>query len=392
MYSSRVSPPPRLVALPLLACLALAPACGDAEDKDADGDGSKTGDDDDDDDDNGDLPQDAVVPEFGESPSFTPMGNAGDGLNVPRDLAFHPARRNELWVVNMDDDSTVTYLDAGTPQQKADWRLDAWGLHFMDAVSSIAFGAGDTFGTCQESLNTYDGAIPENDRMGPTLWPGDRSIYAMVNQNNDKLGSHLDMLHENPLCMGIEWERDHVYWVFDGRHGRLVYNDFAKDHGAGGDDHSDGIIRMYEDAKVERVPGIASHLVLDRETSWLYAADTGNKRVIRLDITSGSFTKDLPEDPANKKESVAEYSQFDGATVEVVVDSGLTLPSGIELGQRHLLVSDAMTNEIVAYDDAGTEIARLATPAQQIMGITKGPGGKLWYVDAKGNELVRIDP
>lgn len=375
----------------VVAVSLLAVACSPS----TQGDGSSsTGGDDDDaaGDDDDELPDDALVPEFGDNPTFTPIGNAGDGLNFPRDLAFHPDRRNELWVVNMIDDSTVTYLDAGTPQQKADWRVDSWALHFMDAVSSIAWGQSDTFGTCQESLNTYDGAYPENNRMGPTLWPGDRSVYAMVNQNNNKLGSHLDMLHEDPLCMGIEWERDNVYWVFDGQHGRIVYNDFAKDHGPGNDDHSDGIVRVYEDAKVKRVPDVASHLVLDRETNWLYAADTGNSRVIRLDITTGSMTKLLPEDPANEKESIVEYSQYDGATVEVFVDAGLMQPSGIELGKRHLLVSDAKTNEIVAYDDTGAEVARLATPAQQIMGITKGPGGKIWYVDATGNEVVRIDP
>jgi streptogramin lyase len=34
----------------------------------------------------------------------------------------------------------------------------------------------------------------------------------------------------------------------------------------------------------------------------------------------------------------------------------------------------------------------MSTPAAQIMGITFGPAGKLWYADPVTNEIVRVDP
>ena len=40
----------------------------------------------------------------------------------------------------------------------------------------------------------------------------------------------------------------------------------------------------------------------------------------------------------------------------------------------------------------GTEIDRLATPSANIMGITIGPAGDLWYVDPVANEVVRVGP
>ena len=83
------------------------------------------------------------------------------GLRVPRDLDFNPSGDRELWVVNRADDSTVTYFKAGTPEQTAEKRIDSFALHFMEEVSSIAFGApnntyGHTCGTCRESRNTYN--------------------------------------------------------------------------------------------------------------------------------------------------------------------------------------------------------------------------------------------
>src|SRR5262245_52994495 len=37
------------------------------------------------------------------------MSRPGDGLNLPRDLAFNPSSGNELWVVNEPDNSMVVY-------------------------------------------------------------------------------------------------------------------------------------------------------------------------------------------------------------------------------------------------------------------------------------------
>ena len=163
----------------------------------------------------------AAVAEFGHADqrTLTVVGTEADGLNVPRDLEFNPYDPEELWVVNRDDDSMSIFFDAGFEDQDSEWRKDIYANHFMEEVSSISFGAEGTysagdigFGTCQDSRNTYDGAGSPNDFMGPTLWPGGLEHFAAVNQSfgGSLLGSHLDMLHESPMCMGIVHEEDNA--------------------------------------------------------------------------------------------------------------------------------------------------------------------------------------
>ncbi|HRH38252.1 MAG TPA: T9SS type A sorting domain-containing protein, partial [Flavobacteriales bacterium] len=62
---------------------------------------------------------------------------------------------------------------------------------------------------------------------------------------------------------------------------------------------------------------------------------------------------------------------------------------------NHLLVSDHSNGDIVIYDinDPNfSELGRIQTGAPGIMGIAVGFDGKLWYVNASTNSLVRIDP
>lgn len=331
-----------------------------------------------------------VVPELGASPSLTVLASAADGLDVPRDLGFHPDRPNELWTVNQAIDGTVILFDPGTPSQRAEVRVDAFSNHFMEEVSSMAFGAADTFGTCHESRNTYDDRAPPNDFMGPTLWPADLSVYAVVNQDpsGDLGGSHLDMLHQSPLCMGIAHDRDNVYWVFDGLHGDIVRYDFRHDHGPGHHDHSDGVVRRFVEADVARVRGVPSHLELDASTGWLYVADTGNGRVLRLDTASGRATHRL----APHGEPLAEYTQWEDATLEIVA-TGLQAPSGLALHGGRLFVSEAATGEVVALEpETGAELGRIDTGGQGIFGLAFGPDDRLYFVNGVENLLVRVDP
>jgi sugar lactone lactonase YvrE len=200
------------------------------------------------------------------------------------------------------------------------------------------------------------------------------------------LGSHLDMLHESPYCMGIAHDRDNVYWVFDGHNDDIVRYDFQDDHGPGNDDHSDGIVWRY-DVDVTRVDGVPGHLVLDPETGWLYVADTGTGRVLHIDTASGVDGGNLMQ----QMEPLDEYLRMEDVTVEVFA-SGLGEPSGIELSGGLLFVTDHATGDIIAYDLEGTEIERLPTGAEAIMGIAAGPDGRLWYVDSEQEEVVRVDP
>ena len=322
------------------------------------------------------------VTAFGTSNrEFKVVATTNDGLNIPRDLEFHPDRPNELWTVNKGSEGVVILFDPDTPKAKAEKRDDMARSHFMAQVSSLAFGAADTFATCQESRNGVGDS--GDDFMGPTLWPGDLDIFAAVNQNpwGDKLGSHLDMNHQSPNCMGIAHDSGNAYWVFDGHNGHVVYYDFQQDHGPGNDDHSDGIVRRYTEATVSRVAGIPSHMVLDKDSGLLYIADTGNSRIMVLDTNSGSFERRLPL----VNEPLAEFSEYTNAKVrEFAENSPLRRPSGIALSGNTLFVTDNSTNEIIAYDLDGNELDRISSPAEELAGITVGPSGNIWLADMAG--------
>lgn len=330
-----------------------------------------------------------VVPEFGGT--FTVIGTAKDGLNAVRDLAFSPDAPEQLWTFNMLSHGTVIYFDPGTEQQTSEERIDAYGQHFMAYVSSAAFGDNGRFASCQESRDEWNvGAQDPDDFMGPALWPSDLEIFAVVGQafppEGGLEGSHLDMLHQSPWCMGIAHDVDNVYWAFDGMNDTIVRYDFVDDHGAGGGDHSDGIIWRYMNTEVTRVANVPSHMELDHATGMLYLADTGAGRVMRLDTASGTNTGSLPGDWDG-----ATYEGVEGADYQVLVE-GLGEPSGLALSEGRLFVSDHASGEVIALELDGTEIERMSTPADRIMGITIGPAGDLWYADAGANEVVRVDP
>ncbi|MBZ5712423.1 hypothetical protein [Nannocystis pusilla] len=329
-----------------------------------------------------------VVPEFGAN--FVVIGTAEDGLNAVRDLEFNPAAPDQLWTFNMLSHGVVIYFAPGTAQQTSEERIDAYGQHFMAYVSSAAFGDLNTFATCQESRNEWNvGPQDPDDFMGPALWPADLEIFAKVGQEfppNGQEGSHLDMLHQSPLCMGIAHEAGNAFWAFDGMDGNIVRYDFQADHGPGGSDHTDGIITRYTDVTVTRKGNIPGHMELDHATGMLYIADTGAGRLLRLDTATGTNTGTIPGDWDG-----AEYTGVEGADVQVLAE-GLDEPSGLALHDGRILVSEHGTGDIIAFDLEGKEIDRMTTPAKRIMGITIGPAGDLWYADAGANEIVRVDP
>merc|ERR1711974_36901 len=103
----------------------------------------------------------------------------------------------------------------------------------MRRPPALAMGDNGTFATCGEAAT---GNFEDNPAMfiGPSLWSTDLAVYAKPSGGN---GSHLDMLHATPWCMGIAHEVDNVYWAFNGHVGSLDRYDFNNDHGPGNDDH-----------------------------------------------------------------------------------------------------------------------------------------------------------
>ncbi len=322
----------------------------------------------------------------------TILGTAADGLDDPKDLDFHPAlNRSELWVVNHKTENsggtTVTYSKAGQPGQKSLLRQDGNAWHFMSLPTGIAFSNNGNFATSPGVFDAnHNGGAPFT---GPSLWSSDPNIYARPSGGN---GSHLDMLHQSPLCMGIAHEIDNAFWVFDANQNDIVRYDFVDDHGPGNDDHSDARVRRFP-IPVRRINGeIPCHLELDKSSGWLYIADNGNRRIVRLDINSGTAGSTPSFGPY---EPLAEYVNMTGITWENYIDSGLVQPSGIDVIEDRLLVSDHSNGDIIIYNISGAspvELGRIQTGAPGIMGITVGPEGNIWYVNGLKHELHKVTP
>ncbi len=327
------------------------------------------------------------------TPDYTVIANATNQVLTPQDLDFHPnsSRKNELWILNKGQQntgsSTVTISNAGKSGQTTDRRIDGNAWHFMSLSTALAFSPeNNNFAT---SPGVYDanhnGGAPFT---GPALWSSDMSVYAQ-NAGPGTNGSHLDMLHESPYSMGIAHEKDNIFWVFDGDASQIVRYDFKSDHGPGNANHDDGEVKRYIGLTVSRKAGVPSHMVIDKATGWMYICDTGNKRILRMKINSGTKKRDLPL----LYETLASREEIENPQWEVFADTDLVDPCGIDVVDNRLFVSDNSTNKIIAYQlDTKKELARIQTTATGIKGIKVGPEGKLWYVDYSSNEVVRVDP
>ncbi len=344
-----------------------------------------------------------LAPELGsgdhgeDSVDFTLIADEDSRLREPRDLAFNPLRDDELWIVNHADDSAVIVFHASTDERTSERRLDGYALHFFDAPSALAFGGAETtigtdgtFATCGESRNDYNHQAEHNDFMGPALWSSDLSVFAMFNPNG--LGSHLDMLHCSPLCMGIAHQEDNVYWAFDGLHEAIVNYDFAQDDGIGNDDHSDGEAYRYVEGEVGYVEGVPSHVFYRAKDAMLYIADTGNARIARLDTTSGE-----PGARLTAFEPMEEYRRIDDAVIEDVVPASselLEAPSGLEVRDELIYVSDNANGRISAFTLEGERVNWLDTglAGGALGGMAFGPDDKLYFADSLGERVLRVDP
>lgn len=340
--------------------------------------------------------------------------------------------------------------------------IDPWGVHHMANVSSVAFGAhhvpyrdapsdvggpGDprSFATCQESRNQFKGYRDPNDFQGPNLWSGklgrepdpeydffgesfegpvaDSQATCLAGCEEGDVeceeacllrdpGSHLDMLHESPNCMGIAWERDNVYWVMDGCGGNhfmggeamdcaelgdIVRYDFQADHGPGRHDHSDGLIERYAVGVVEYVPGVPSHMQVDQEERVLFAVDSGQNRILAVDIDAGQRVEMLPI-----REGGTEHWNWVGARIDTLVEGsevGMELPSGLALytppgGEKNsiVLVTDNAQGKIYAFDRKGALVDELdlGVGAGALMGIDVAGDGSIVGVDAVRHQVWRL--
>lgn len=322
-------------------------------------------------------------------PNITNVATEADGLDRPTDLDFFPVLgKDELWVINQRTEnqggSTLTISDA-TAESPSDiqMKVDGNSWHFMSLPTGIAFSS-ENFNFAN-STGVQDANHGGGTFTGPALWSSDPDIYAQPSGGN---GSHLDMLHGSPFCMGIAHEVDNVFWVYDDWNEDIVRYDFAEDHGPGNDDHADGRIRRYSNIGIQKDSDIPSHMILDKTNGWMYFVDNGNSRVMRLDINSGTVGATLPE----INEELAEHVSMEGFTTETIIESGLDRPCGIELFEDYLLVGNYGNGDINVYDidnEFGL-VGVIETGAAGLTGIKLGPDGNIYAVNRINNSLVSI--
>jgi len=347
------------------------------------------------------------APPFGLQNSLTVEFTNDEGLNHPRDLAFHPLRPNELYVANNDTDA-ITIIDtvAGT----AVTRKDRAPYHYMERISSLAFDSRGYFATCQESENSYDDMMIPNWFMGPTLFHSDEAdlIDQLGNPGCDTANpdktcffTHWDMLHESPLCMGITHDPEtvtpfgNVYWAFDGLNNSLIRFDFMEPHGPGSLDHSVAAIRRYPEIQLTRVPGVPGHLMMDPTERVLYIADTGGGRILRMNPDSGHFIRTAKREfPIySSLAETFEYSIYGCSDWEVFVD-GLNEPSGLHISDGFVYVSEHGTGKILAFDRVTRELVdeyqTESDSGPSLLGLEVDSSETIWFVDGVKDEVSKL--
>ena len=323
------------------------------------------------------------------------VANTFDQVSHPRDLDFHPdLSRKELWVVNKSTENsggtTVTIWDAGEDTQTSEMKQDGNAWHFMSLPTAMAFGEN---GNWANSPGVQDSNHGGGTFTGPALWSSDPAIYAIVGSPStaEFNGSHLDMLHGSPFSMGIAHLIDNTYFVYDSWNNEIVKYAFNGDHGPGKDDHDNGEVYRYSEVFVEREGAeIPNHMVVNKSTGMLYFADHKNSRVTRMDVNSGNVKNTLPI----INETLALHVEMENVDYSQYITTGLTTPCGIEVIENRLLVGDYYNGNILLYniEPAVPELLMtIETGATGLMGIKVGPEGRIWYVDAEGNTVNKIN-
>lgn len=331
--------------------------------------------------------------------TFVLIANSANSLVSPIDLDFYPdqsKRPNELWILNQGTNSTGGSTEiVFNPNQKIrtyKYVKDGNAWHFMAMASAMAFGDSN-WATSQDIL---DANRQTGKYTGPTLWPGNLSIYGIVGNPSTPTenGSHLSMIHQTPYGKGIAFERDNVYWVLDGYEGNIKRYDFGDPHQPGGDDHSGGGARVYTDFKFTRHATIPGHIIIDYARKYLYGCDPVGKRIFRIDITTG--TNSGTRTKVNGETLSLGYVTYTGLTKVDTLISGLNTPVGIDIYGDRLIVTDNGTDEIILYDIANSykEIGRIKlkyVSNPDPMGVKVGPDGKIYFVDKTNRQAYLIE-
>lgn len=307
----------------------------------------------------------------------------------PVDIEFNPRSPRDLWIMNYATSHMTVVRDIGLKSQQVIERRDVAYGHFMNNPPGFAFANtskewGQLWATCGDNDNGG------NYFMGPTLYTADLKIFGGQNPST-QLGSHLDMLHSTSYCRGIAWAgTGNQYFVFNSTNNAIDWYDFAKDHGPGWDDHSDGRIRRFWNNQLKGVDNVMSHVAWNNDEKKLYVSDTGNKRILVLDPAQGKLTA-----PMQGMEEIVERNYYEAPLKALVTGGVLQAPSGIETSGGLAFVSDAATSKIHAFSTADGKLVRsfdTKLARGSLAGLNFGPDGKVYFADRLKGAVYRLDP
>ena len=314
-------------------------------------------------------------------------------------LSWNPNRAGELWITlrkPLNDVPCTEDIQLGCSDKvgvvaqlfegKSVIKQDGNGWHFLRLPTGIAFGDNGNLGTCGEArTDNYDN--DPIDYAGPVLWSADPSIFGVKPQPGQN-GTHLDMLHATPFCMGIAHHRDNAYFTFNGQIGSIDWYDFKQPHVIGGEDHADGELKRYVTGALSRVPGVPSHLAFERASNQLYIADTGNGRIARLDTTSGERDGDvMAYDPI-----LVRWNMSNATLVDWVPRGVVAVPSGLALEGTSLWVTDNADGRLLKFDANGTltRILQTELPAGALAGVAVSSSGALHVSDLLTGSVYEV--
>jgi hypothetical protein len=321
-------------------------------------------------------------------------------------LAWNAAVTGELWVMLRQFPSgkpctqatstgcaalpgaaaVISGADGAAPQAVLKEDGNSW--HFMRRPTAIAWGDGDLFGSCGEGRtdNYEDDPTPY---AGPVLWSSNPDVFGVEPQEGQN-GTHLDMLHETPYCMGIAHESGNAYWAVNGDVGALDRYDFRLPHQIGGEDHADGEVYRYARGELLRVPEVPSHAAYDKKRKLVYVADTGHGRLLSVDPSTATLggAIDVYEELHGSGEMVG------ASVVELVPPGTLQAPSGVALAGDVLYVTDNATSHVHAFSTDGTALGSLDTalPTGTLAGVAVGPDMRVYFTDLLTGAVRRVTP
>lgn len=265
---------------------------------------------------------------------------------------------------------------------------DGNSWHFMRRPTAIAWGDGELFSACGEALtDNY-----ENDKVpyaGPALWSSNPEVFGVA-PGAGQNGTHLDMLHETPYCMGLAHEAGNAYWAVNGLAGSLDRYDFHAPHQTGGSNHSDGEVYRYVTGELLREPDLPSHAAYDAERDLVYVADTGHGRVLSVNPKTARAGG-----PIDVYEDLLGSGERLGAEVVELIPKGvLAKPSGLTLAGDVLLVTDNASSTVYMLDTSGRTLRALDTqlPTGSLSGVAVGPDGKVYLTDLLTGDVWRVEP